>query len=86
MFSVKATNGDTHLGGEDYDRKIVDSLTDAFSRDHGVELRKDKLSLQRLKEAAEKAKHELSSSLETETSLPSSRRTRRGSPSTSSGR
>jgi molecular chaperone DnaK len=70
VFSVKSTNGDTHLGGEDFDRRILDSLADTFSREHGVDLRKDKLALQRLKEAAEKAKHELSSSLETEINLP----------------
>jgi molecular chaperone DnaK len=70
VFSVKATNGDTHLGGEDFDRRIIDALADAFATEHKVELRKDKLALQRLKEAAEKAKHELSSSLETEINLP----------------
>jgi molecular chaperone DnaK len=70
VFSVKATNGDTHLGGEDFDRCIVDSLVDRFQADHGVDLRKDKMALQRLKEAAEKTKHELSSSLETEINLP----------------
>ncbi len=70
VFSVKSTNGDTHLGGEDFDRRILDSLADTFNREHGVDLRKDKLALQRLKEAAEKAKHELSSSLETEINLP----------------
>src|SRR5450432_2558663 len=70
VFSVKATNGDTHLGGEDFDRRIVDALADAFMKEHGVELRKDNMALQRLKEAAEKAKHELSSSLETEINLP----------------
>jgi molecular chaperone DnaK len=70
IFSVKATNGDTHLGGEDFDRRIIDSLSDSFARQHQVDLRKDKLALQRMKEAAEKAKHELSSSLETEINLP----------------
>ncbi len=70
VFSVKSTNGDTHLGGEDFDRRIVDALADAFKTEHGVELRKDNMALQRLKEAAEKAKHELSSSLETEINLP----------------
>jgi molecular chaperone DnaK len=70
VFSVKSTNGDTHLGGEDFDRRIVDALADAFKSEHGVELRKDNMALQRLKEAAEKAKHELSSSLETEINLP----------------
>ncbi len=70
VFSVKATNGDTHLGGEDFDRRILDSLADHFREEHQLDLRKDKLALQRLKEAAEKAKHELSSSLETEINLP----------------
>ena len=70
VFSVKATNGDTHLGGEDFDQRIVDSLADAFQKEHDVDLRKDRMALQRLKEAAEKAKHELSSSLETEINLP----------------
>src|SRR5262249_4289745 len=57
-------------GGEDFDARIVDSVADQFQKDHGVDLRKDKMALQRLKEAAEKAKHELSSSLETEINLP----------------
>jgi molecular chaperone DnaK len=70
VFSVKSTNGDTHLGGEDFDRRILDSLADTFHKEHSVDLRKDKLALQRLKEASEKAKHELSSSLETEINLP----------------
>jgi molecular chaperone DnaK len=70
VFSVKSTNGDTHLGGEDFDRRILDVLADRFQKEHGVELRNDKLALQRIKEAAEKAKHELSSSLETEINLP----------------
>jgi molecular chaperone DnaK len=70
VFSVKATNGDTHLGGEDFDRRIVDSLADSFAKEHKIDLRKDRTALQRLKEAAEKAKHELSSSLETEINLP----------------
>jgi molecular chaperone DnaK len=70
VFSVKSTNGDTHLGGEDFDQRIVDSLADAFMKENNVDLRKDRMALQRLKEAAEKAKHELSSSLETEINLP----------------
>src|SRR5580698_357080 len=70
VFSVKSTNGDTHLGGEDFDQRIVDSLADMFEKEHAVNLRKDRMALQRLKEAAEKAKHELSSSLETEVNLP----------------
>jgi molecular chaperone DnaK len=70
VFSVKATNGDTYLGGEDFDLRIVDSIADAFQKENNVDLRKDRMALQRLKEAAEKAKHELSSSLETELNLP----------------
>jgi molecular chaperone DnaK len=70
VFSVKSTNGDTHLGGEDFDRRIIDSLLEQFQKTHAIDLRKDKMALQRLKEAAEKAKHELSSSLETEINLP----------------
>ena len=70
VFSVKSTNGDTHLGGEDFDARIVESIADSFAQESGVELRKDRMALQRLKEAAEKAKHELSSSLETEVNLP----------------
>jgi molecular chaperone DnaK len=70
VFSVKATNGDTHLGGEDFDQKIIDSLVEGFIKEHAVDLRRDRMALQRLKEAAEKAKHELSSSLETEINLP----------------
>jgi molecular chaperone DnaK len=80
VFSVKATNGDTHLGGEDFDRCIVDSLIDRFTADHGVDLRQDKMALQRLKEAAEKTKHELSSSLETEINLPFIAQSPRGEP------
>ena len=70
VFSVKSTNGDTHLGGEDFDRRVIDSLAEVFQKEHGVDLLKDKLALQRMKEAAEKAKHELSSSIETEINLP----------------
>jgi molecular chaperone DnaK len=70
VFSVRSTNGDTHLGGEDFDRRILDALADVFKQQHKIDLREDKLALQRLKEAAEKAKHELSSSLETEINLP----------------
>ncbi len=70
VFSVKATNGDTHLGGEDFDQRIVDAIADNFMKEHSVDLRKDRMALQRLKEGAEKAKHELSSSLETEINLP----------------
>ena len=70
VFSVKATNGDTHLGGEDFDQRLIDAIADVFQKEHNVDLRRDRMALQRLKEAAEKAKHELSSSLETEINLP----------------
>ena len=70
VFSVKSTNGDTHLGGEDFDQRIVDAIAENFLNEHKVDLRKDRMALQRLKESAEKAKHELSSSLETEINLP----------------
>jgi molecular chaperone DnaK len=70
VFEVKATNGDTHLGGDDFDQRIVDWLAEEFRKDQGVDLRKDRMALQRLKEAAEKAKIELSSALQTEINLP----------------
>ena len=70
VFEVKATNGDTHLGGEDFDLRIIDFLADEFKKDQGIDLRNDKMALQRLKEAAEKAKMELSSSMETDVNLP----------------
>jgi molecular chaperone DnaK len=70
VFEVKSTNGDTFLGGEDFDMRIVDYLADEFRKDQGIDLRNDKLALQRLKEAAEKAKIELSSSTQTEINLP----------------
>ena len=70
VFEVKSTNGDTHLGGEDFDQRIMDFLADEFRKDQGIDLRNDKMALQRLKEAAEKAKMELSTSLETEVNLP----------------
>jgi molecular chaperone DnaK len=70
VFEVKATNGDTFLGGGNFDQKLMDFLADEFKKENGIDLRKDKMALQRLKEAAEKAKHELSSSLETTVSLP----------------
>jgi molecular chaperone DnaK len=70
VFEVKSTNGDTFLGGEDFDLRIIDYLADEFKKEQGIDLRKDKLALQRLKEAAEKAKIELSSSKETEVNLP----------------
>jgi molecular chaperone DnaK len=70
VFEVKSTNGDTFLGGEDFDMRIVDYLADEFKKDQGIDLRKDKLALQRLREAAEKAKIELSSGAQTEINLP----------------
>jgi molecular chaperone DnaK len=70
VFEVKSTNGDTHLGGEDFDLILIDHLADEFKKDQGIDLRKDKMALQRLKEAAEKAKMELSSSMQTEVNLP----------------
>jgi molecular chaperone DnaK len=70
VFEVKSTNGDTFLGGDDFDQRIIDYLADEFKKDQGVDLRKDRMALQRLKEAAEKAKIELSSSMETEVNLP----------------
>jgi molecular chaperone DnaK len=70
VFSVKATGGDTHLGGEDFDVRIIDQLAQEFKAKNGVDLRADRMSLQRLREAAERAKHELSSSLDTEVNIP----------------
>ncbi len=70
VFEVKATNGDTFLGGEDFDQRIIDYLADEFKKDQAIDLRKDRMALQRLKEAAEKAKCELSSSMETDINLP----------------
>jgi molecular chaperone DnaK len=70
VFEVRATNGDTYLGGEDFDRRIIDWLAEQFLAANKIDLRKDKMSLQRLKEAAERAKHELSSGLSTEVNLP----------------
>jgi molecular chaperone DnaK len=70
VFEVKSTNGDTFLGGEDFDMRIVDYLADEFKKEQAIDLRKDKLALQRLREAAEKAKVELSSSMQTEINLP----------------
>lgn len=70
VFEVKSTNGDTHLGGDDFDQKIINWLAEEFKKDENIDLRKDKMALQRLKEAAEKAKVELSSSQETEINLP----------------
>jgi molecular chaperone DnaK len=70
VFEVKSTNGDTHLGGEDYDQRLIDYLANEFKKDQGIDIRKDKMALQRIKEAAEKAKMELSSSMETDVNLP----------------
>lgn len=70
VFEVKSTSGDTHLGGEDFDMRIVNYIADEFMKEHGIDLRKDRMALQRLKEAAEKAKKELSTLLETEINLP----------------
>jgi len=70
VFEVKSTNGDTHLGGDDFDQLVIDWLAEEFLRDYGIDLRKDRMALQRLKEAAEKAKCELSTTLETNINLP----------------
>jgi molecular chaperone DnaK len=70
VVEVKATNGDTHLGGDDFDQRIIDWIAEEFKKEHGIDLRRDRMALQRLKEAAEKAKCELSSTLQTEINLP----------------
>src|SRR3546814_439628 len=70
VFEVKSTNGDTFLGGEDFDKKVIDYLADEFKKENGIDLRNDRLALQRLKEAAEKAKIELSSATQTDVNLP----------------
>lgn len=70
VFEVKATNGDTHLGGDDFDQRIINWIADEFRKEQGIDLRKDRMAIQRLKEAAEKAKIELSSTLQTEINLP----------------
>ncbi len=70
VFEVKSTNGDTHLGGDDFDQRLIDYLADEFKSQEGIDLRKDPMALQRLKEAAEKAKIELSSSMQTDVNLP----------------
>ena len=70
VFEVKSTNGDTHLGGDDFDQRIIDWVADEFRRDQGIDLRQDKMALQRLKEAAERAKVELSTVMQTEINLP----------------
>jgi molecular chaperone DnaK len=70
VFEVKATNGDTHLGGDDFDQRVIDWIADEFQKEHNIDLRRDRMALQRLKEAAEKAKIELSSTLQTDINLP----------------
>jgi len=70
VFEVKATNGDTHLGGDDFDQKVIDYLADEFKKDNGIDLRTDRMALQRLKEASEKAKCELSTTMQTDVNLP----------------
>ncbi|MGH2575042.1 MAG: molecular chaperone DnaK, partial [Ignavibacteria bacterium] len=70
VFHVKATNGDTHLGGDDFDQRVIDYLADEFKKNEGIDLRKDPMALQRLKEAAEKAKCELSTQMQTDVNLP----------------
>src|SRR5216110_1314632 len=70
VFEVKSTNGDTFLGGEDFDQRVMDWIAEEFKKEHGIDLRKDRIALQRLKEAAEKAKMELSTTLQTEINLP----------------
>ena len=70
VFEVKSTNGDTHLGGEDFDQRLIDFLATEFKKDQGIDIRSDRMALQRLKEAAEKAKMELSTSMETDVNLP----------------
>ena len=70
VFEVKATNGDTHLGGDNFDQRVVDWIAEEFKREHGIDLRNDRMALQRLREAAEKAKIELSSTVQTQINLP----------------
>jgi molecular chaperone DnaK len=70
VFEVKATNGDTHLGGDDFDQVLIDWLAEEFKKEQGIDVRNDKMALQRLKEGAEKAKIELSSTLQTDINLP----------------
>jgi len=80
VYEVKATNGDTHLGGDDFDQKIIDFLADEFKKEHGIDLKADKQALQRIKDAAEKAKIELSSSTETEINQPFITQSKDGQP------
>ncbi|MSE22557.1 Hsp70 family protein, partial [Lactobacillus parabuchneri] len=70
VFQVLSTNGDTHLGGDDFDQRVIDWLVEGFKKENGVDLSKDKMALQRLKDAAEKAKKDLSGVTESEISLP----------------
>ena len=70
LFQVKATNGDTHLGGDDFDQVLIDWIADEFKKDHGIDLRKDQMALQRLKEAAERAKKDLSQQTTADINLP----------------
>src|SRR5688500_16951429 len=70
VFEVKATNGDTHLGGDDFDQRVIDWIAEEFKKEHGIDLRRDRMALQRLKEAAERAKIELSTTVQTEINLP----------------
>jgi molecular chaperone DnaK len=70
VFEVKSTNGDTHLGGDDFDQRVIDYLADEFKKDYGIDLRQDRMALQRLKEASEKAKCELSTTMQTDVNLP----------------
>ena len=70
VFEVKSTNGDTHLGGDDFDQKVIDYLADEFKKEYGIDLRQDRMALQRLKESSEKAKCELSTTMQTEINLP----------------
>lgn len=80
VFEVKSTNGDTHLGGDDFDERVVDWIADEFKKEHGIDLRADKQALQRIRDAAEKAKIELSSSLETEINQPFITQSKDGQP------
>ena len=84
VFEVKATNGDTHLGGDDFDQRVIDWLLTEFKKDQGIDLSKDQQALQRLKEAAEKAKIELSTTMPTEINLPYITADAERTPSTSS--
>ena len=80
VFEVKSTNGDTFLGGDDFDARIIDWITEEFNKEHGIDLKKDKQALQRIRDAAEKAKIELSSSQETEINQPFITQSKDGQP------